>query len=102
MITADYTAVKTYPFTVSVSYIINYASKVGRIAKQFAEAKFSFSGFNRYEAVYAFNSAEIVTKCKAALEKAFAGVDKVSVGKVTDTYMEKVTTEIYCLEHEKI
>lgn len=102
MITADYTAVKTYPFTVSVGYIINYASKVGRIAKRFAEAKFSFSGFNDYYAVYAFNSAEVAAECKAALEKAFAGVDKVSVGKVTDTFMEKVATEIYCLEHEKI
>lgn len=102
MIKADYQTTKNFPFTLNVSYIINYASKIGRIAKKYADAKFSFSGFNDYNAVYAFKSAEVAAECKAAIEKAFEGIKHVSVGDVTDTFMEKVATEIYCLEHEKI
>lgn len=105
MIKADYQTTKNYPFTLSVTYIINYASKIGRIAKKYADAKFSFSGsmfFGDYHAVYAFKSAEVAAECKAAIEKAFEGIKNVSVGDVTDTFMEKVATEIYCLEHEKI
>ena len=72
MITADYQTLQTYPFTVSVTYIINYASKVGRIAKKFADAKFSYNvGFcNKYHATYAFKSAEVAALCKTALEAA--------------------------------
>lgn len=104
MITADYQTLKTYPFTVSVTYIINYASKVGRIAKKFADAKFSYNGgfCSKYHATYAFKSAEVAAVCKAALEDAFAGIKDVAVGEVTDTYMERVQAEIYCIEHEKI
>lgn len=102
MIKADYQTTKNFPFTLDVNYIINYASKIGRIAKKYADAKFSFSGFNDYHAVYAFKSAEVAAECKAAIEKAFEGIKHVSVGDVTDTFMEKVATEIYCLEHEKI
>lgn len=102
MIKADYQTTKNFPFTLDVNYIINYASKIGRIAKKYADAKFSFSGFNDYHAVYAFKSAEVAAECKAAIEKAFEGIKHVSVGEVTDTFMEKVATEIYCLEHEKI
>lgn len=102
MIKADYQTTKNFPFTLNVSYIINYASKIGRIAKKYADAKFSFSGFCDYHAVYAFKSAEVAAECKAAIEKAFEGIKHVSVGEVTDTFMEKVATEIYCLEHEKI
>ena len=102
MIKADYQTTKNFPFTLDVTYIINYASKIGRIAKKYADAKFSFSGFSDYHAVYAFKSAEFAAECKAAIEKAFEGIKNVSVGDVTDTFMEKVATEIYCLEHEKI
>lgn len=102
MIKADYQTTKNFPFTLDVNYIINYASKIGRIAKKYADAKFSFSGFSDYHAVYAFKSAEVAAECKAAIEKAFEGIKHVSVGDVTDTFMEKVATEIYCLEHEKI
>lgn len=104
MITADYQTLQTYPFTVSVTYIINYASKLGRIAKKFADAKFSYNvGFcNKYHATYAFKSAEVAALCKTALEAAFDGIKGVAIGEVTDTYMERVETEIYCIEHEKI
>lgn len=104
MITADYQTLQTYPFTVSVTYIINYASKVGRIAKKFADAKFCYNGgfCSRYHATYAFKSAEVAALCKTALEAAFAGIKDVTVGEVTDTYMKKVEAEIYRIEHEKI
>lgn len=102
MIKADYQTTKNFPFTLDVTYIINYASKIGRIAKKYADAKFSFSGFSDYHAVYAFKSAGVAAECKTAIEKAFEGIKHVSVGDVTDTFMEKVATEIYCLEHEKI
>lgn len=104
MITADYQTLQTCQFTVSVTYIINYASKVGRIAKKFADAKLCYNGgfCSRYHATYAFKSAEVAVLCKNALEAAFAGIKDVAVGEVKDTYMERVKTEIYCIEHEKI
>ena len=69
MIKADYQTTKNFPFTLDVNYIINYASKIGRIAKKYADAKFSFSGFNDYHAVYAFKSAEVAAECKVRLKR---------------------------------
>lgn len=102
MVKADYQTTKNCPFSLDVRYIINHASKVGRIAKKFADTKFTFGGFCNYDAVYGFNSKEQADACKAALDAAFAGVDGVTVGTVADTYMEKVETEIYIMEHEKV
>lgn len=102
MIKTDYQTVKNCPFSLDVRYNINNASKVGRIAKKFADTKMAFGGFRRYDAVYGFNSKEKADACKAALEEAFKGVDSVGVGTVTDTYMEKVESEIYFMEHEKV
>lgn len=94
VITDFYTTYNKSNFILDVSYIINYASKVGRIAKKFADRKFSSAFVRDYVACYGFDTIEKANECKKALDEAFAGVKGVEIGNVRDRLMEKVQKEI--------
>ena len=78
-ITNFYTTYNKSNFILDVSYIINYASKLGRIAKKFADRKSSISLFRGYDACYGFDTIEKANECKKALDEAFAGVKGVKI-----------------------
>jgi hypothetical protein len=102
VITDFYTTYNKSNFILDVSYIINYASKVGRIAKKFADRKFSSAFVRDYVACYGFDTIEKANECKKALDEAFAGVKGVEIGNVRDRYMEKVQKEIEKIESEPV
>lgn len=102
VITDFYTTYNKSNFILDVSYIINYASKVGRIAKKFADRKFSSAFVRDYVACYGFDTIEKANECKKALDEAFANVKGVEIGNVRDRYMEKVQKEIEKIESEPV
>ena len=102
VITDFYTTYNKSNFILDVSYIINYASKVGRIAKKFADRKFSSAFVRDYVACYGFDTIEKANECKKALDEAFAGIKGVEIGNVRDRYMEKVQKEIEKIESEPV
>ena len=102
VITDFYTTYNKSNFILDVSYIINYASKVGRIAKKFADRKFSSAFVRDYVACYGFDTIEKANECKKALDEAFAGVKGVEIGDVRDRLMEKVQKEIEKMESEPV
>ena len=101
-ITNFYTTYNKSNFILDVSYIINYASKLGRIAKKFADRKSSISLFRGYDACYGFDTIEKANECKKALDEAFAGVKGVKIGNVRDMLMEEVKMEIERFESEPV
>ena len=102
VITDFYTTYNKSNFILDVSYIINYASKVGRIAKKFADRKFSSAFVRDYVACYGFDTIEKANECKKALDEAFAGVKGVEISNVRDRFMEKVQQEIEKIEKEPV
>ena len=103
VITDFYTTYNKSNYILDVSYIINYASKVGRIAKKFADRKFSSAFVHRdYVACYGFDTIEKANECKKALDEAFACVKGVEIGNVRDRFMEKVQQEIEKIEKEPV
>jgi hypothetical protein len=102
VITDFYTTYNKSNFILDVSYIINHASKVGRIAKKFADRKFSSAFVRDYVACYGFDTIEKANECKKALDEAFANVKGVEIGNVRDRYMEKVQKEIEKIESEPV
>lgn len=102
VITDFYTTYNKSNFILDVSYIINYASKVGRIAKKFADRKFSSAFVRDYVACYGFDTIEKANECKKALDEAFANVKGVEIGNVRDRLMEKVQKEIEKMESEPV
>lgn len=102
VITDFYTTYNKSNFILDVSYIINYASKVGRIAKKFADRKFSSAFVRDYIACYGFDTIEKANECKKALDEAFANVKGVEIGNVRDMLMEKVQKEIEKMESEPV
>ena len=102
VITDFFTTYNKSNYILDVSYIINYASKVGRIAKKFADRKFSSAFVRDYVACYGFDTIEKANECKKALDEAFAGVKGVEIGNVRDRLMEKVQKEIEKMESEPV
>ena len=102
VITDFHTTYNKSNYILDVSYIINYASKVGRIAKKFADRKFSSAFVRDYVACYGFDTIEKANECKKALDEAFAGIKGVEIGNVRDRYMEKVQKEIEKMESEPV
>ena len=102
VITDFHTTYNKSNYIIDVSYIINYASKVGRIAKKFADRKFSSAFVRDYVACYGFDTIEKANECKKALDEAFANVKGVEIGNVRDRYMEKVQKEIEKIESEPV
>lgn len=102
VITDFYTTYNKSNFILDVSYIINYASKVGRIAKKFADRKSSSAFVRDYVACYGFDTIEKANECKKALDEAFAGVKGVEIGNVRDRLIEKVQKEIEKMESEPV
>lgn len=102
MINTDFPTTYAKNYILDVVYSINYASKVGRIAKPFADTKFSTAFLNEYAATYGFDTIEKATECKNALEKAFKDIKGVDIGNVRDRYMERVEREIENIEKEAI
>ena len=102
VITDFHTTYNKSNYILDVSYIINYASKVGRIAKKFADRKFSSAFVRDYVACYGFDTIEKANECKKALDEAFANVKGVEIGNVRDRYMEKVQKEIEKMESEPV
>ena len=89
-------------FIIDVTYSINFASKLGRIAKKFADRKFSSAFVRDYVACYGFDTIEKANECKKALDEAFAGNKHVSIGNVRDLIMEMVQKEIEKIENEQV
>ena len=102
VITDFHTTYNKSNYILDVSYIINYASKFGRIAKKFADRKFSSAFVRDYVACYGFDTIEKANECKKALDEAFANVKGVEIGNVRDRYMEKVQKEIEKMESEPV
>ena len=101
-ITNFYTTYNKSNFILDVSYIINYASKLGRIAKKFADRKSAISLLRGYDACYGFDTIAKANECKKALDEAFAGVKGVKIGNVRDMLMEEVQKEIERFENEPV